>query len=71
MYALRFSSNDATKRIGLEDGEKAQYPCESPFRFIMADDLKAGKSYLFATNMTCRLKTALRRYKRRWGIETS
>ena len=70
-YAMRFSSNDATKRIGLKDGEEALYPCDDPFRILRADDLRAGKSYLFATNMTCRPKTVLKRYKRRWGIETS
>jgi len=70
-YALRFSSNSATNRMGLKDGEEALYPCDDPFRIVRADDLKAGKSYLFATNMTCRPKTVLRRYKKRWGIETS
>jgi len=70
-YAMRFSSNEITKRIGLKDGEEALYPCDYPFRIARADDLKAGKSYLFATNMACRPRTVLRRYKRRWGIETS
>jgi len=70
-YAMRFSSNDVTKRIGLKDGEETLYPCDHPFRLVRADDRKAGKSYLFATNMTCRPKTVLKRYKRRWGIETS
>jgi Transposase DDE domain len=70
-YALRFSSNEITKRIGLKDGEEALYPSDHPFRLVRADDLKAGKSYLFATNMACRPRTVLRRYKRRWGIETS
>ncbi len=70
-YVMRFSSNDITKRIGLRDGEEALYPCERPFKIVRVDDLKAGKSYLFATNMSCRPKTMLRRYKRRWGIETS
>lgn len=70
-YTMRFSSNDITKRMGLKDGEEALYPCERPFRIIRVDDLKTGTSYLFATNMTCRPKTTLRRYKRRWGIETS
>jgi Transposase DDE domain len=70
-YAMRFSSNDATKRMGLEDGEEALYPCDDPFKIVRVDDDKAGKSYLFATNMSCRPKTVLRRYKRRWGIETS
>jgi hypothetical protein len=70
-YAMRFSSNDVTKRMGLKDGEDALYPCERPFKVVRVDDLKAGKSYLFATNMTCRPKTLLRRYKKRWGIETS
>src|SRR5208337_149784 len=44
---------------------------DDPFRIVRADDLKARKSYLLATNMTCRPKTVLKRYKRRWGIETS
>ena len=70
-YVMRFSSNEITKRIDLKDGEEALYPCDDPFRLVRADDLKAGKSYLFATNMTCRPKTVLRRYKKRWGIETS
>jgi hypothetical protein len=70
-YAMRFSSNDTTKRIGLKDGEEALYPCERPFRIVRADDFKAGKSYLLATNMGCRPRTVLSRYKRRWGIETS
>ena len=71
VYAMRFSSNGATKRMGLEDGEEAPYPCERPFRLVRTDDLKAGKSYLFATDMACRPKTVLRRYRRRWGIWTS
>ena len=70
-YAMRFSSNSVTKRIGLKDGEEALYPCDDPFRILRTDDLRAGKSYLFATNMACRPKTVLKRYKRRWGIETS
>ena len=70
-YAMHFSSNDATKRIGLKDGDEALYPCDNPFRIVRADDRKAGKSYLFATNMTCRPKRVLKRYRRRWGIETS
>ncbi len=70
-YAIRFSSNSATKRIGLKDGEEAMYPCGRSFRIVRADDLTAGKSYLFATNMACRPRTVLKRYKRRWGIETS
>lgn len=70
-YAMRFSSNTITKRIGLKDGEEAPYPCDYPFRIVRADDRKAGKSYIFATNMACRPKTVLRRYKKRWGIETS
>ena len=53
-YVMRFSSNEITKRIDLKDGEEALYPCDDPFRLVRADDLKAGKSYLFATNMTCR-----------------
>jgi putative transposase len=70
-YAIRFSSNTVTKRIGLRDGEEAQYPCGRPFRIVRADDLRTAKSYLFATNMACRPRTVLRCYKRRWGIETS
>ncbi len=70
-YAIRFSSNTITKRIGLRDGEEAPYPCEKPFRILRADDLDVGKGYLFATNMDCTPKRALRRYKMRWGIETS
>jgi len=70
-YVMRFSSNEITKRVGLKDGEATLYPCDHPFRLVRADDRKAGKSYLFATNMACRPRTVLRRYKRRWGIETS
>ncbi len=70
-YAMRFSSNTITKRIGLKDGEEALYPCEEPFRIVRADDLEAARSSLFATNMPCRPKTVLERYKLRWGIETS
>ena len=65
MYAVRFSSNFAAKRKGLEDGEGFLYPCERHFRLVRAEDLKAEKSYLFATNMACRQKTVLRGYKRR------
>lgn len=70
-YAMRFSSNDVTKRMGLEDGEETLYPSDKPFRIIRVDDPRAGKSYLFATNMICKPRTVLKRYKRRWGIETS
>ena len=28
-------------------------------------------SYLFATNMTCRPKRMLKRYRTRWGVETT
>jgi hypothetical protein len=70
-YAMRFSSNEVTKRIGLKDGEEAFYPCDNPFKIVRADDPKTAKSYLLATNMACRPKRVLKRYKLRWGIETS
>jgi IS4 transposase len=70
-YAMRFPSNEATKRIGLKDGEEAFYPSDNPFRIVRADDPKTARSYLLATNMTCRPKRVLKRYKLRWGIETS
>jgi hypothetical protein len=71
-YAMRFPSNEVTKRIDLKDGEEAYYPCDDPFRIVRAQDPKTWKkSYLFATNMTCRPKTVLKRYRLRWGIETS
>ncbi len=71
-YALRFTPNNATKDMDLKDGESAPYPCEeSTFRIVRTDDRKTGMSYLFATNMTCRPKRMLKRYKLRWGIETS
>ncbi len=71
-YAIHFTPNSVTNGIGLKDGEEALYPCDDrPFRIVRADDRKTGKTYLFATNMTCRPKRVLKRYKLRWGIETS
>ncbi|MDG7016604.1 MAG: transposase [Nitrososphaerota archaeon] len=70
-YVMRFTSNGVTKRMGLKDGGSSLYPCESPFRVVRADDPETGKSYLFATNMARRPKRVLRRYKRRWGVESA
>jgi hypothetical protein len=71
-YAVRFTPNSITRRMGLKDGGSSLYPGEErPFKIVRADDPKTGKSYLFATNMTCRPKRVLRRYRQRWGIETS
>ena len=73
VYAIRFTPNAVTKRIGLQDGESASYPCDRPFKLVRVDDKKEPKiiNYLFATNMTCRPKRLLKRYKTRWGVETS
>jgi hypothetical protein len=70
-YAMRFPSNEVTKRIDLKDGEEAYYPCDNPFRIVRVDDSETKISYLFATNMTCRPKRLLKRYKTRWGVETT
>jgi len=71
LYAIHFTPNVVTKRICLEDGESVSYPCDRPFTLIRVDDKKTKVGYLFATNMTCRPKRLLKRYKRRWGVETS
>lgn len=70
-YAMRFTPNSVTKEMGLRDGEWSLYPCAAPFKIVRVDDPETGKSYLFATNMACRPKRVLRRYKRRWGVETA
>ncbi len=77
-YAIRFTPNAVTKRMNLRDGQSARYPCERPFRIARADDKekrnkKTGEplTYLFATNMTCRARRILKRYKNRWGVETT
>ena len=79
-YAIRFTPNSVTKRMGLTDGRSAAYPCDRPFRVVRADDKKKKKkkkegegplTYLFATNMACRARRILRRYKDRWGVETT
>ena len=58
--------------LGVE-GRAASYPSDRPsFRLVRVDDDRETKiSYLFATNMTCRSKRLLRRYKTRWGVETT
>jgi hypothetical protein len=80
-YAIRFTPNSVTKkRMNLRDGQSAVYPCDRPFRIVRADDKKEKRNkkktdepltYLFATNMTCRARRILKRYKDRWGIETA
>lgn len=71
-YLIHFTPNSVTKRMGLRDGESASYPCDRPFKLVRVDDDRETKiSYLFATNMTCRAKRLLKRYKTRWGVETS
>ena len=70
-YALRFTPNNVTKRMSLADGESAVYPSQEPFLLVRSDDEKTGIKYLFATNMACKPKRILKRYKKRWGIETS
>jgi len=75
-YAMRFTPNSVTKRMGLRDGQSAVYPCDGPFRIVRVDD-KTKKNeegpltYLFATNMSCKARRILRRYKNRWGVETT
>jgi Transposase DDE domain len=78
-YAIRFTPNPVTKRMNLRDGQSAAYPCNRPFRIIRADDKKEKRkergagplTYLFATNMVCKARRILKRYKDRWGVETT
>jgi hypothetical protein len=70
-YAVHFTPNAVTKRMDLKDGEAAHYPSDRSFQLVRVDDRKTKISYLFATNMTCRPKRLLKRYKTRWGVETS
>jgi hypothetical protein len=80
-YAIRFTPNSVTKRMDLRDGQSAFYPCDRPFRIMRADDKEENKkrkergagplTYLFATNMVCKARRILRRYKDRWGVETT
>lgn len=70
-YAVHFTPNAVTKRIGLEDGEATSYPSDRPFKLVRVDDAETKISYLFATNMTCGPKRLLKRYKTRWGVETT
>ena len=70
-YAIHFTPNVVTKRMDLRNGETASYPSHRPFRLVRVDDLETKISYLFATNMTCRPKRLLKRYKTRWGVETT
>jgi len=76
IYAIHFTANAITKRMGLRDGQSVLYPSDrSSFQLVRVDDVekKATKkiSYLFATNMTCRPKRLLKRYRTRWGVETT
>jgi hypothetical protein len=77
-YAIRFTPNAVTKRMKLRDGQSAVYACERPFRIVRADDKTKKKereeeplTYLFATNMRCKARRILKRYKNRWGVETT
>lgn len=80
-YAIRFTPNPVTERMNLRDGQSAAYPCDRPFRVIRADDKKKKRkrkggsegpfTYLFATNMVCKARRILKRYKDRWGVETT
>jgi len=78
-YAIRFTPNSVTKRMNLRDGQSAAYPCERPFRVVRADDKEKKRNrktgdplaYIFATNMTCKARRILKRYKDRWGVETT
>jgi hypothetical protein len=78
-YAIRFTPNAVTKRMDLRDGQSTVYPCERPFRIVRVDDKEKKKrkeragplTYLFATNMVCKARRILKRYKNRWGVETT
>jgi hypothetical protein len=76
-YILRFTPNAVTKRMNLKDGESALYSVDGDhkeqffFKIVRADDPETNIKYLFATNMDCKSKRVLKRYKRRWGVETS
>lgn len=70
-YAIHFTPNAVTKRIDLKDGQSALYPSDRPFQLVRVDDSETKISYLFATNMTCRPKRLLKRYKTRWGVEAT
>jgi len=70
-YVIHFTPNPVTKRMDLRDGGAASYPSDRPFKLVRVDDRETKISYLFATNMTCRPKRLLRRYKTRWGVETT
>ncbi len=70
-YTIHFTPNAVTKRIGLQDGRSALYPSERPFKLVRVDDAETKITYLFATNMSCRPKRLLKRYKTRWGVETT
>jgi len=71
LYAIHFTPNAVTKRIDLKDGRSVSYPCDRPFKLVRVDDGETKMSYLFATNMTCRPMRLLKRYKTRWGVETT
>jgi hypothetical protein len=72
-YILHFTPNAVTKRMNLEDGESALYRCgdAESFKLVRADDRETNIKYLFGTNMNCKSKRILKRYKQRWGVETS
>ncbi len=70
-YAIHFTPNAVTKRIDLKDGQSVSYPCDRPFQLVRVDDRETKISYLFATNTACRPKRLLKRYKSRWGVETT
>jgi hypothetical protein len=72
-YILHFTPNRLTKRMNLKDGESSMYPCGDyeQFKLVRTDDSETNIKYLFATNMDCKPKRVLKRYKQRWGVETS
>jgi len=72
-YILHFTPNAVTKRMNLKDGESALYRCgdAESFKLVRADDPETNIKYLFGTNMNCKSKRILKRYKQRWGVETS
>ncbi len=72
-YILHFTPNAVTKRMNLKDGESALYHCgdAESFKLVRADDSETSIKYLFGTNMDRKSKRILKRYKQRWGVETS
>ncbi|MHB8702294.1 MAG: hypothetical protein ACYC7D_14925 [Nitrososphaerales archaeon] len=63
-YILHFTPNAVTKRMSLKDGESALYNTDGEsFKIVRVDDSETNIKYLFATNMNCKSKRVLKRYK--------